>query len=191
MSAAADTPPARPPSYFSGGWFRMGSAEPQFRIKGKFQFEFLNPDGEDDPALASAYYASDLAATIAREPLWLADGWQVTPGAVSADAGIHSVAFVARHEARSVEGRVSLSSDPSFWVKVEVHIDGARVFLAYMDRVWEEFELWPSGSTPERSDEPVGHIGKHQNWLSLKVAAWPQLSRLTGEEWFAVGLPES
>jgi hypothetical protein len=191
MSQADDTPPARPPSYFSGGWFRMGSDEPQFRITGRFQFEFLNPDGEDDPALASAHYASDLVATIARNPIWLAENWQVTPGALSVDAGVHSVAFVARNKVRTVEGRVSLSSDPSLWIKVEVHLQGERVFLAYMDRVWEEFELWPSKAAPLRSDEPVGHIGKRTTWLSLKVTAWPQLARVTGEEWFAIALPES
>jgi hypothetical protein len=193
MSAADDTPPDRPPEYFSGGWFRMGSDEPQFRVKGKFQFEFIDPGRGDDPALASAYYAADFARHVAGEPRWLvAGGWEIAPGAVTEAYGRHSTAFVARQEAtgRKVEGLISFSPDPSFWVKVEVFLGAERVFLAYMDRVWEEFDLWPSGARPETGEESPGRIGKRRTWASLSVATWPVLRAVSGDDYFNIEVPD-
>jgi len=192
-TASFDHPPLRAPEYFSGGWFRMGSDKPQFRIKGKFQFEFIDP-GRGDPALASAYYAGDFARHIASEPRWLASGgWEIAPAAVTEKDGQHGTAFIARHEAtgRSVEGLVAFTPDPSHWVRVEVFLGADRVFLAYMDHVWEEFDLWPSGAAPQTGDESPGRIGKRRNWANLSATAWPALAALAEEGFLAIELPEA
>jgi len=188
----SDTPPAWPPFYDHGGWFRMGSDEPQFRIKGKFQFEFVdNPEG-DDPALASAYYAKDFARAIASEPLWqAAGGWQIYPKAAGREGSFHATPFVARHpdSGAEVEGRVVLSADPSHWVKVELYLGAFRVFVAYLDRPWEDFSLWPSGAI-DKTDESPGRIGKRLNWINLAVSAWPALARIAGVGTFDVEAPD-
>lgn len=36
-----------------------------------------------------------------------------------------------------------------------------------------------------------GHIGKRRNWVSLSVAAWPQLAVLTSEPWLTLSAVES
>jgi hypothetical protein len=190
----SDHPPQRAPYYFSGGWFRMGSDEPQFRIKGKFEFEFVDSERGDDPALASGHYAADFARHIASEPRWrVTGGWEVAPAAVTEAHGSHGAGFVARHEAtgRSVDGLIAFTPDPSHWIKVEVFLDAERVFLAYMDRVWEEFDLWPSEATPEESDEAPGRIGKRRTWVNLSAVAWPVLAALDEEGFVAIELPEA
>lgn len=185
----SDSPPAWPPFYFSGGWFRMGSDEPQFKLKGKFEFEFLTPDEGDDPALAAAWYAEDFPSRIAGEPRWLATGgWEIAP--VPASSTGHSAPFTARRAGVEVAGRVVFSPDPSHWVKVEVFLGAFRVFVAYMDRVWEEFELWPSGAT-EKTVDPPGRIGERLDWINLAPSAWPQLAPFAEEGWFAIEVPDA
>ncbi len=187
----SDTPPAWPPFYFSGGWFRMGSDEPQFRLKGKFEFEFLNSDEGDDPALAAAHYAQDFPQRIVHEAKWLATGgWEIVPGETSSKGTVHSAAFTARRAGTEVAGRIVFSPDASHWMKVEVFLGAFRVFVAYMDRVWEEFELWPSGAT-EKTVDPPGHISKRYAWLNLSAAAWPQLALFAEEGRFAIEVPDA
>lgn len=188
---ATDRPPAKAPSYFSGGWFRLGSDEPQFRVKEGGGWEFLNPGQDDDPVLAAAAYAEDFVRAIAHEPRWIATGgWEILPGQLSAKGGAHRVAFKAtKASGETVSGDVAFAPDASNWVRVEVFIGPFRVFLAYFDRVWEEFDLWPSGSTGD--GEAPGRVGKRKNWVNLSAAAWPQLRRAGGEDYFAVELPDS
>ncbi len=188
----SDAPPAWPPFYFSGGWFRLGSDEPQFRIKGKYEFEFLSTEEGDDPALAAPVYAEDLARHIAGKPKWLATGgWEIEPGPAGHTGAVHSTPFVARHpdSGRTIEGRLALSPDPSHWVKVEVYLGAFRVLVAYLDMPWEQHELWPSGA-PEKTDEAPGRIGKRRDWTNFSAAAWPVLERFAEQGWFNVELPE-
>lgn len=188
----SDVPPAWPPFYFHGGWFRLGSEEPQFRIKGRYEFEFLSTEEGDEPALAAPVYAEDLAQHIASEPKLLATGgWEIEPGSAGRTGAVHSTPFVARHPAsgRTLEGRITLSPDPSHWVKVEVFLGAFRVLVAYLDRPWEEYELWPSGAV-EKTDEAPGRIGKRRNWVNLSVTAWPVLERFAAEGRFTAEQPE-
>jgi hypothetical protein len=167
----------------------MGSDEPQFKLKGKLEFEFLNTDEGDDPALAAAWYAQDFPHRIVHEAKWLATGgWEIVAGEASSKGTVYSAAFTARRAGVEVAGRVAFSPDPSHWVKVEVFLGAFRVFVAYMDRVWEEFELWPSGAT-EKTVESPGRIGKRLDWISLAPSAWPALARLVGHQTFSIELP--
>lgn len=188
----SDAPPSWPPFYFSGGWFRLGSDEPQFRIKGKYGFEFLSTGEGDEPALAAPVYAEELARQIASEPQWLATGgWDIKPGPAGRAGAVHTTPFVARHPAsgRALEGRIALTPDPSHWVKIEVFLGAFRVFVAYLDKPWEEYELWPSGAV-EKTDEAPGRVGKRRNWVNLSTIAWPVLERFAAEGWFTVEQPE-
>ena len=167
--------------------FAWGRTAPQFRVKGRFSFEFLDPDRGDDPALAAHFYAADFSRILAAEPLWLATGgWEIRPGVSNATDSAHSTPFTAHHPGSGclMEGHVALSAAPSDWVKIELFLGGLRVFVAYLDRPWEEFALWPSGATKTR--EAPGHIGKRQNWLTLDAGAWPTFERLAIEGWFSI-----
>lgn len=186
-----DKPPGRPPSYFSGGWFRMGVDEPQFSIKPEGGFEFHNSEEGDPPHLAAPAYAVELAQAFMSEPLWLASqGWEIFPDGSASATQPARVGFLARKTDVEVNGELVLSADSSGWVKAEVYLGAFRVFIAYLDRVWEEFDLWPTATTDFSGNEP-GRIGKRKNWVSLAVEAWPQLGRLTQEEHFSIGLPDS
>ena len=187
----SDLPPSKAPSYFSGGWFRMGSDEPQFRVKEGGGWEFLNPGQDDDPMLAAAAYAGDFARAVAGEARWIATGgWKILPGDVTVKGGAHRVAFTASKAAsdQSIAGEIVFAPDSSNWVKVEVFVGPFRVFLAFFDRVWEEFDLWPSGASGD--GEAPGRVGKRMNRASLSAASWPQRRQVSEEDYFAVELPE-
>jgi hypothetical protein len=169
----------------------MGVDEPQFSIKPEGGFEFHNVEEGDPPHLAAPVYAAELAQAFASEPLWLAsEGWQISPAGPPTASLPARVAFVGRKVGAHVDGEVVLSADPSGWVKVEIYLGHFRVFIAFLDRVWEEFDLWPSGAADFSGDEP-GRIGKRKNWVNLSVKAWPQLGRLTGDDYFSINLPET
>ncbi|MGB6117610.1 MAG: hypothetical protein WBF87_05255 [Mesorhizobium sp.] len=187
----SDLPPTRQPSYFSGGWFRMGTDEPQFRVKPEGGFEFFSSEESDPPHLAAPVYAEEMARAVVYEARWIVTGgWIVTPGEINGRNGSHRVAFTAGHEAtrRSVSGEIIFSADPSHWVKVEVYLGPFRVFLAFLEHVWEEFELWPADS-PADGESP-GRIGKRKNWVNLPASAWPQITHVSGEDYLAVEAPE-
>lgn len=71
------------------------------------------------------------------------------------------------------EGAIALEADPSGWLRVEVSMNGAEVFRAFVDRPYEEYELWPPAA--EKANESPGHMGKRRNWLSLHADTWPVL----------------
>jgi hypothetical protein len=61
----------------------------------------------------------------------------------------------ARLGDRSVE--ITLTPDVSGWVRVTAAFNGSSAFCAFLDRPYEEFELWPPGSDigPGASPRPL------------------------------------
>lgn len=82
--------------------------------------------------------------------------------------------------ARGVAGEIVLTMDPSGWILVVASIGSDEVFRGYLDRPWEQLEIWPVGATPGPQDEAPGRIGKRQTWLGLAVTDWPRLRPLAG-----------
>jgi hypothetical protein len=66
-------------------------------------------------------------------------------------------------------------------LRIEAMRGGASIFRAYLDRPYQEFELWPAGAA--KSDDSPGRMGKRRNWLSLDVEAWPALAPLADGRW--------
>jgi len=186
-----EQPPSWPPYYFSGGWFRLDSDEPQFKVKDGGGFEFTKNEDSEDPVLSAHFYAEDFAREFACAPKWLlTGGWTVIPGKIKQQHNIHGVAFIASKTGsdRTVEGVVQFSADRSNWVRVDVLLGHFRVFTGWFDRVYEEFELWPSRA--EKSDEAPGTIGKRKNWVNLSAQGWPAIRNVLGHEFLHVELPD-
>jgi hypothetical protein len=141
-------------------------------------FDIFEPDGPGtDPAAALRFIIEDMANDARLTPDWLIEGrdLKVQLSAISYAPGLAQIGFTAGE----AQGAVTLTPDPSGWLRIEATCGGAVVFRAFLDRVYQEFELWPSGAA--KSDEAPGRMGKRRNWLSLDVEAWPALKPLVNE----------
>jgi hypothetical protein len=83
-------------------------------------------------------------------------------------------------------GELLLSIDASGWVRAEATLGGRPVFLGFVEKVWEEYDIWPAGAdiSVPRSEEAPGRIGKRRNWLSLDSRVWPELAPIGNEGGF-------
>ena len=86
--------------------------------------------------------------------------------------------------AEGVEGMIEAVPDPSGWLLATAEIGGAEVFRAYVDRPFEEYDLWPAGANAAPGEEAPGRMSKKRWWVSLSAAAWPALSPLAADGWF-------
>jgi hypothetical protein len=177
-------PPAKPPHYASGGWFRMGSDAPQFAVHQTPdgpKFEFFGGDDGDDPVLAARAYADDIARTAASRGRWTScSGWRIHTRQPTTFGKAHVVPFTADHpDGRSTHGTLRLQADPSNWVRADVFVEGTPVFTGFFDRVYEEFDIWPPGASGE--GEAPARIGKRMNWVGLSIEPWPRLAAIASE----------
>lgn len=101
--------------------------------------------------------------------------WVIDEAAIPVALRVTGPASV-RFAAASVEGELVFSADPSGWIVAVATIGSREVFRAYVERNYEEYEVWPpdAGAIPVAGKEP-GRIGKHATWVSLNAAAWPVL----------------
>lgn len=175
------SPPRKAPSFFSGGFLRMGSDEPRFRMTGRFKFEFFG-DPEDDPELAARHYAGEIAGAFAEARWRTSSGWTVAPGSRRSEGDRHEVDFTAAHPDRksAAAGMLRLEAHPSNWVRADVIVGGETVFTGFLDRVWEQFDIiWPPGA--DGNDEAPARIGKRMDWAGVDIAAWPLLAPIAAE----------
>lgn len=133
------------------------------------------------PADAAYGFALELESAARRDGEWrLENGRAVslTPLGCSRDGA--RVAF----ESEGVTGELALAPGPGGWVRVVATIAGEPVFTAFVEQVWEEYELYPAGfaARPQgkEADAP-GRVGKRRTWLTLSAAAWPQLAPLAND----------
>lgn len=72
--------------------------------------------------------------------------------------------------------RIELSINAQHWVCAEVFAGDDIVQRAWIERAYEECELWPDGSDgeigPLVSDDPPGRIGKRGDWLQIDTLQW-------------------
>lgn len=150
--------------------------------KPPFYYELLsNGEVGMDPALASGWLIDDFASAVGAFSEWLLE-----------DAGLTIDLRVAEHEkgkrlviawrTAPADGTVTLTPDPSGWVKVVGAISGREVFEAYLDRPWEQYEFWPPGAMPVKDEEAPGRIGKKEHWVSVPADTWPALRPIANPE---------
>jgi hypothetical protein len=74
-------------------------------------------------------------------------------------------------------GRIALSIAPSLWIRADVYRDDAWFARGWIERCYEECEIWPDASEgavgPLVSDDPPGRISKRGYWLQFDTAQWP------------------
>jgi hypothetical protein len=144
-------------------------------------FDNFDPNGQGEPPELSLRFLIDHFRTaVLLEPIWMIEGHD-TPvhlSLISYEPMTMDVGF----RAGAHEGVISFAADPSNWLRIEAAIADKQVFLAFLDRPYEEHELWPANAT--KTPEGPGRMGKRRNWLSLDTEAWPALKSLAGESQF-------
>lgn len=124
---------------------------------------------------AAGWLVDGMASLVGYFPDWLWGGVAIDLTRISHDAGKScAIGFAGG----TVNGILHFSADPSGWVLVRAEIGGVEMFRGYMDRPWEQYEIWPPGAAPAKDDEGPGRMGKKQVWVGLDPVVWPSLGPL-------------
>ncbi len=91
--------------------------------------------------------------------------------------------------AGGVSGTIAFAQDSSDWLLAVAEIEGRELFRGYIERAYEEYDIWPPDAGAAEGEAP-GRIGKHASWISLDARAWPTLSPLAPQGWFNTRLDE-
>lgn len=147
--------------------------------------DFTEPeDGPQNDAMASAAWLLDsLIHTATSEAHWLIDdesGRTVEVKAVSHDR-LRSGVIALRHGLFQMELRLAV--DVSGYVCATAELAGIEIFRGYIDRPYEELDIWPPGAefAPRRTKEAPGRMGKRLSWLVLDSKVWPAIASIANE----------
>jgi hypothetical protein len=138
-------------------------------------FDSFAPDGQGEPPeLAVPFLIDHFRTAVLLQPVWALEGRDapVHLSLISYEPATLEIGFRTGRR----EGVITFSADSSGWLRIEAAMNGATVFRAFLDRPYEEHELWPANAT--RTQEGPGRMGKRRNWLSLDTEAWPALAPL-------------
>lgn len=139
------------------------------------------PEGED-PAEASRYVVDSLASVPKLSARWrLEDGPRFSLRLANYEQ--YRRAELAVPE---IDLRIVFETDPSGYVRVTGRREGEDLFRAWLDRPYEEYDLWPSGAEfpGRRTYDAPGRIGKRLSWIVLDTSVWPALAPLANEVGF-------
>ena len=139
-----------------------------------------------DPADESRNTVDDFAAMPSLLPRWVLDD----EARGLPEFTLELVEHVPRQHAVLRGGGVLVrcAADASGYVLVTAERDGAELFRAFIDRPYEEYDLWPPGAVfpGRRSEEAPGRIGKRRSWVVLDTRTWPILAPLANEAGFVM-----
>lgn len=149
-------------------------------------------DESMNPLEAVRWVLADLATVPARYPRWLLDddsGREFTLQ-VLADGPGDELRLGLSAEGLSVD--ISCSRDASGYVRLVARVAGREVFVGYLDRPFEEYDIWPPGAAfaPRRTEEAPGRIGKRMSWIVLDSRAWPEIAPLANSAGFVLARAE-
>jgi hypothetical protein len=148
--------PARPPSFFNA---LTGDDTP-------------HPDSLREPALL----IDDLAGDAKLWPNWLLDDDSQRMITLNVTEHVPEQKVVIAFTVGGLHGAVTAVPDPSGYLRLVVDANGAELLTAYVERIWEEYEIWPPGATAAPGEEAPGHMGKHRSWVSVSAKGWPSLA---------------
>ena len=150
-------------------------------------FDFTDPDGpQNDPLPAAAWLLDNLVLAAGADPRWIFDD--------DSDRGVELA--VIEHQpgqggtiaitSGGVALLLSLAVDPSGYVRATVDHAGAEIWRGYIDRPYEELDIWPPGAVfpALRTVEAPGRIGKRLTWLVLDSRPWPALTPIVNNAGF-------
>lgn len=152
------TAPVRPPSFFNS-------------LTGR---EVEPPDSLREPG----FLLDDLAGDVKAWPNWLLDDDSQLPIELRLIEHVREQRVVIGFEAGGVAGTINGTPDASGYLRIVVHVGGEAYLTLFVERVWEEFELWPPGATAAIDEESPGHLGKHRSWVSISTRGWPVLAAI-------------
>jgi hypothetical protein len=144
--------------------------EPRPPIRAPFFFE----DNDGAATLSSAQGLLSLLCRFASfSPIWRdRDGLEI---AVKLERETQNDALISLTGA--INGRIELSIAPSLWVRAELYCDDILFGRGWIERCYEECEIWPDGADgiigPLVADDPPGRISKRGYWLQFDTSQWP------------------
>lgn len=146
--------------------------------KAPYYWDYGDTEDGYAPAWGGPWYIDGIVDEAETFEDWKVDGldlpvvvWRI---ARYAETGAGKIGF----SVRGVHGEITLTMDPTGWILAVAHMGGKEVFRGYIDRPWEQYDIWPAGATPERNEEGPGKIGKKRAWVALSTTAWPQLQSI-------------
>ena len=157
------TAPERPPSFFD-------------RLTGE---DVPEPAARREPG----FLLDDLARDAALWPEWLIDDDSQRVVVLSVVEHVSEQKLVVSFSLGRPLGTVTATPDASGYLRIVVDVGGTEFLTAYVERIWEEYELWPPGAKAAMGEESPGRLGKHRSWVSLSTVGWPALSAITDESW--------
>ncbi len=150
--------PARPPSFFNA----LSGAHTPY------------PDALREPG----FLLNDLAGDVKIWPYWLLDDDSQRQIALTLVEHVTEQRAVIGFAVDGVSGTITATPDPSAYLRIVVEVDGAVFLTAYVERIWEEYELWPPNAVAAFDVESPGRMGKHRSWVSISAAGWPALAAM-------------
>lgn len=155
------TAPSRPPSFFDA-------------LSGR---EIPRPEALREPG----FLIDDLARDAADWPDWLLDDEGARKIRLSLIEHVIETRVVIGFTVDGIAGTITAVPDVSGYLRVVVECRGAAVLTAYVERIWEEYELWPPGAVAAIGTESPGRLGKHRTWVSISAKGWPVLAAIAND----------
>jgi hypothetical protein len=152
------TAPSRPPSFFNSLTGRDVDFPASLREPG--------------------FLIDDLAGDVRNWPNWLVDDDSQRRISLSLIEHVTEQRVVIGFVVDGAQGTVTATPDPSGYLRVLVAFEGADYLTLFVERIWEEYELWPPGAAAAIGDEAPGHMGKHRSWVSISASGWPVLAEI-------------
>ncbi len=153
--------PTRPPSFFN----TMTGADTPY------------PDSLREPR----FLIDALAGDVRYWPDWLLDDDSQRPIRLAVAEHLPEQKLVITFTVDKLSGTLTATPDPSGFLHVVVAVGGAEFLTGYVERIWEEHEIWPPGAVAAVGEESPGHLGKHRSWVSISASGWPQLAAITND----------
>jgi hypothetical protein len=150
------TAPARPPSFFNS-------------LTGQ---DTAYPDSLREPG----FLIDDLAGDVKHWPDWLLDDDSQRRITLTLVEHVTEERVLIAFAVDGHHGTLTATRDPSGYLRIAVGIDGAEFLTACVERIWEEYEIWPPGAAAALDEVSPGHMGKHRSWVSISVEGWPALA---------------
>lgn len=144
--------------------------------------------GADAPYPAAlrepGYLIDDLAGDVRRWPYWLLDDDSQRRITLRLAEHVAERRAVIDFAVEGVAGSIIATPDASGYLRIVVEVDGATFLTAYVERIWEELQLWPPGAGAASGVESPGRMGKRRTWVSMSAAGWSELAVIAnGDGW--------
>lgn len=125
-------------------------------------------------AATAAYALDTIAASLRHDPHWIIETAENRPATFSILSHAPGRALAATLDYEGHTFTLHLAPHPTGWLEITATHNGTKIFEAFLDRPYEEYELWPPAGL--REGEAPGRIGKRRTWVTLQAAAWPHLA---------------